>query len=190
MGGLQVAAITFLFLFPPAGIVLLWVRPFWTARRRWTLTVLSTLWLAILVQLPKQPSPNSANVARESHSSTADHGHSNQAAAEGLRKTEEGIVSIIEQLRDGSLSLSEAKTLLIYHDPFDDFRVESVTGSHVIYRYRSRSVSVQIAVVRATGGFYGEGAELLGTAYVVAGTQRFATLAGAEKELVVFRQVK
>lgn len=114
-----------------------------------------------------------------------------EAKKHGLTEFEEGIVNVIEQLQDGSLSVKEAKSMLIYHDPADDFRVQSVVGKYVVYGFsRRRAEFIQIAVVREKGEFYGKDAELAGSMFNVVGIEEFKTVLGAGQQLVVLKRIQ
>lgn len=114
-----------------------------------------------------------------------------ESKALGYKHPEDGIVNLLDQLRDGLTSLADAKTLLVYHDPSDDFQVQSVVGSHVIFGYkRNSSEFIQVALVREKDAFYGEGTRLSGESFAVVGSQRFTTVLGAEKEILVLKRVR
>lgn len=113
-----------------------------------------------------------------------------QAKTLGYEDIETGIVSTIDQLRDGSLTVRDAKKNLIDHDPQDDFQVQSVVGGYVVYVYRRRDALFQVAVVREKDGFYGDGAELKTGLYAVQGMQAFKTVLGASTEILVLKHVQ
>lgn len=108
----------------------------------------------------------------------------------GYENIETGIAATIEQLREGSLTIRDAKKNLVDHDPGDEFRVQSVVGGYVVYAYQHRNAFFQVAVVPERDGFYGEGAELSTGLYAVQGMQALKTVLGAGTEIIVLKRVR
>lgn len=108
----------------------------------------------------------------------------------GFKWAQVGLREVVQQMKEGDLTISEAKGVLVHHDPFDDFVVQNVVGAHAIYVCRGRrSGQVRIAVMKEKDRFYGEGAPLAEDKYAVVGISKFTSVLGSEQEILVFRRV-
>ncbi|MBI3584218.1 MAG: cell envelope integrity protein TolA [Nitrospinae bacterium] len=98
-----------------------------------------------------------------------------------------GIYDTIVNISDGTQSFESAKKCLISPGGYDIFRVQSLAGNFIIYMHERRGQ--QFALIKEQGKFYGDSSLLENGFFKIIDTQRFTTILGSEKELLVFKRV-
>lgn len=108
---------------------------------------------------------------------------------------EGGIRGVIADLeKDGGI-LEKLKRCLIFRAGDDSFFLDNLTGEFAIFSLRRHSgnrdagLNLRIALKVESGRLYPEDSELPGGEFRVLEIRRFATVTGAEQQLVVFQRV-
>lgn len=112
------------------------------------------------------------------------------AKAKGFTAPYEGIVELIGELNDETQTLKEAKTLLVFTSDSDQFELASTSDKYSFYTVHSSfHTTVQIAVEKDAEAFYGVGSRLKYGMFKVIGSERFPTVLGAGRDLLILKGV-
>jgi hypothetical protein len=100
------------------------------------------------------------------------------------------LLKIIGELGAGRVGLGQAKTYLI-ETKNDDFKMQSIVDNYVVYAYTNESFdTVQVALKKQTGRYYGGGERIPGGYYQITDVEEFATVFGGKRQIVVVDEVK
>jgi hypothetical protein len=117
-----------------------------------------------------------------------------KAKSLGYKDLYPGISSALNTLNNGHSSLKDLKQYLITHSGSEKFVVVSIVGNYVIYGLNRQKSQfeyeyIQVAVIKQSKGFYGDGASLPNSFYAIKGMKDFSSVLGVTKQLLILKEI-
>ena len=101
----------------------------------------------------------------------------------------DGLWSFVKILGQGDITKEDGRKHLIFLNGQDDYEVQSLDGKFVFFIDLEDENLSQIAIIKEEGKIYLEGHDLPDGEYAFINIGTFTTVAGAEKQIPVFRHV-